>query len=112
MSDGMKNTPQRKVVKTHDAYPLRTVAAMTGLTPDLIRAWEKRYAVVAPVRGARGRAALHGGRHCASAAAGSRGGCGESDWRCRRLASSGVGEARGAERPTGRGWEPANAPTA
>ncbi len=27
---------------------------MTGLTPDLIRAWEKRYAVVAPVRGARG----------------------------------------------------------
>jgi DNA-binding transcriptional MerR regulator/methylmalonyl-CoA mutase cobalamin-binding subunit len=27
---------------------------MTGLTPDLIRAWEKRYRVVAPVRGARG----------------------------------------------------------
>jgi DNA-binding transcriptional MerR regulator/methylmalonyl-CoA mutase cobalamin-binding subunit len=27
---------------------------MTGLTPDLIRAWEKRYAVVAPIRGARG----------------------------------------------------------
>jgi DNA-binding transcriptional MerR regulator/methylmalonyl-CoA mutase cobalamin-binding subunit len=27
---------------------------MTGLTPDLIRAWEKRYDVVAPIRGARG----------------------------------------------------------
>ncbi len=39
---------------THDALPLRAVSAMTGLTPDLIRAWEKRYAVVSPLRGARG----------------------------------------------------------
>jgi methanogenic corrinoid protein MtbC1 len=54
MRDGMKNAPRRRLARTHDAYPLRTVAAMTGLTPDLIRAWEKRYAVVAPVRGARG----------------------------------------------------------
>jgi methylmalonyl-CoA mutase cobalamin-binding subunit/DNA-binding transcriptional MerR regulator len=54
MSERMKNTPQLKVIKTHDAYPLRTVAAMTGLTPDLIRVWEKRYQVVAPIRGARG----------------------------------------------------------
>ena len=54
MRDGMKSAPQHKVPRTHDAYPLRTVAAMTGLTPDLIRAWEKRYAVVAPIRGARG----------------------------------------------------------
>ena len=54
MRDGRKNAPQRRVAKAHDAYPLRTVTAMTGLTPDLIRAWEKRYAVVAPVRGARG----------------------------------------------------------
>jgi DNA-binding transcriptional MerR regulator/methylmalonyl-CoA mutase cobalamin-binding subunit len=38
----------------HDSFPLRTVAAITGLTPDLIRAWEKRYGVVAPIRGARG----------------------------------------------------------
>jgi len=44
--------PQRS--PSHEAFPLRTVAAMTGLTPDLIRAWEKRYAVVAPIRGARG----------------------------------------------------------
>ena len=54
MSEGRKGTPRLKVIRTHDAYPLRTVAAMTGLTPDLIRAWEKRYQVVAPIRGARG----------------------------------------------------------
>jgi MerR family transcriptional regulator, light-induced transcriptional regulator len=46
-------TPHR-LGPTHDAFPLRTVAAMSGLTPDLIRAWEKRHAVVAPIRGARG----------------------------------------------------------
>ena len=38
----------------HEAYPVKTVARLTGLTPDLIRAWERRYAVVAPIRGARG----------------------------------------------------------
>lgn len=36
------------------SYPIRTVAKLTGLTPDLIRAWEKRYGVVDPVRGPRG----------------------------------------------------------
>jgi MerR family transcriptional regulator, light-induced transcriptional regulator len=41
-------------VAPHDAFPLRTVSALTGLSPDLIRAWEKRYGVVAPIRGARG----------------------------------------------------------
>jgi MerR family transcriptional regulator, light-induced transcriptional regulator len=39
---------------SHDSLPLRTVSAITGLSPDLIRAWEKRYGVVAPMRGARG----------------------------------------------------------
>jgi len=38
----------------HDAQPLRTVARLTGLSPDVIRAWEKRYGVVRPVRGPRG----------------------------------------------------------
>jgi DNA-binding transcriptional MerR regulator/methylmalonyl-CoA mutase cobalamin-binding subunit len=37
-----------------DALPVRTVARLTGLTPDLIRAWERRYAAVAPRRGPRG----------------------------------------------------------
>lgn len=40
-------------------YPIRTVARLTGLTPDLIRAWERRYGVVEPVRGPRG-ARLYG----------------------------------------------------
>jgi MerR family transcriptional regulator, light-induced transcriptional regulator len=47
-------TKATKRAVPHDAYPLRTVTAMTGLSPDLIRAWEKRYDVVAPIRGARG----------------------------------------------------------
>lgn len=43
----------------HDALPLRTVSRLTGLTPDLIRAWERRYRVVTPRRGPRG-ARLYG----------------------------------------------------
>lgn len=43
-----------KRATTHDAYPLRTVTVMTGLSADLIRAWEKRHQVVTPIRGARG----------------------------------------------------------
>jgi DNA-binding transcriptional MerR regulator len=31
-------------------YPLRTAARLTGLSPDLIRAWERRYGVVEPLR--------------------------------------------------------------
>jgi DNA-binding transcriptional MerR regulator len=50
----VQRTAQRHVAQAHDAFPLRTVATMTGLTPDLVRAWEKRYQVVAPIRGARG----------------------------------------------------------
>lgn len=44
----------RKATQTHDAYPVRTVARLAGLSPDLMRAWEKRYGVVRPVRGPRG----------------------------------------------------------
>ncbi len=39
---------------SHQRYPLATVARLTGLTPDLIRAWERRHAVVTPIRGPRG----------------------------------------------------------
>lgn len=45
---------RRRPPVPHDTLPIRTVASMTGLTPDLIRAWEKRYSVVKPERGARG----------------------------------------------------------
>ena len=34
---------------------MRTVVQRTGLTPDVLRAWEKRYAVVAPTRSAGGQ---------------------------------------------------------
>jgi len=35
-------------------YPLRTAARLTGLSPELLRAWEKRYGVVEPLRTAGG----------------------------------------------------------
>ena len=38
----------------HDSLPLRTVSRLTGLSADIIRAWERRYGVVAPTRGPRG----------------------------------------------------------
>ncbi len=31
-------------------YPLRTAARLTGLSPELLRAWERRYEVVVPLR--------------------------------------------------------------
>lgn len=31
-------------------YPLRTAARLTGLSPELLRAWERRYGVVEPIR--------------------------------------------------------------
>ena len=36
-------------------YPIRAVARLTGLSPDTLRAWERRYTAVAPRRGERGR---------------------------------------------------------
>lgn len=38
----------------HESYPLRTVSRLTGLSADVIRAWERRYGVVKPMRGPRG----------------------------------------------------------
>jgi DNA-binding transcriptional MerR regulator len=35
-------------------YPLRTAARLTGLSPEVLRAWERRYGVVSPVRTAGG----------------------------------------------------------
>ena len=36
-------------------HPMRIVVQRTGLTPDLLRAWEKRYAVLSPTRSAGGQ---------------------------------------------------------
>lgn len=35
-------------------YPIKVVARMTGLSPDVIRAWERRYGAIAPSRAERG----------------------------------------------------------
>lgn len=34
-------------------YPIKAVARMTGLSPDVIRAWERRYGAIAPARAER-----------------------------------------------------------
>jgi len=36
-------------------YPIRAAARLTGLSVDTLRAWERRYGVVEPARGDRGR---------------------------------------------------------
>jgi MerR family transcriptional regulator, light-induced transcriptional regulator len=36
-------------------YPIRAVSRLTGLSVDTLRAWERRYGAVVPVRGDRGR---------------------------------------------------------
>jgi methanogenic corrinoid protein MtbC1 len=43
-----KMTPQANAIAQR--HPMRIVVLRTGLTPDLLRAWEKRYAVVTPTR--------------------------------------------------------------
>jgi DNA-binding transcriptional MerR regulator len=41
---------QRKTDAVEMTYPLRTAARLTGLSPEVLRAWERRYRVVQPVR--------------------------------------------------------------
>ena len=41
-----KRTPQG----TQASYPMRTVCALTGLKPMTLRAWERRYGLIEPVR--------------------------------------------------------------
>jgi len=36
--------------RTETTYPLRAAAKLTGLSPELLRAWERRYGVVEPIR--------------------------------------------------------------
>lgn len=42
------NRPKREAVEL--TYPLRTAARLTGLSPELLRAWERRYGAVEPRR--------------------------------------------------------------
>jgi DNA-binding transcriptional MerR regulator/methylmalonyl-CoA mutase cobalamin-binding subunit len=49
-------TPNRDTTDDGAArHPIRVVAQRTGLTPDVLRAWEKRYGVVKPVRSETGQ---------------------------------------------------------
>ena len=36
-------------------YPIRAVSKLTGIAIDTLRAWERRYGAVTPVRDSRGR---------------------------------------------------------
>jgi DNA-binding transcriptional MerR regulator/methylmalonyl-CoA mutase cobalamin-binding subunit len=45
--------------KPHDAFPVKTAARLTGLSPDVIRVWERRYGAVEPIRQRRGGARLY-----------------------------------------------------
>ncbi|NIM52224.1 MAG: MerR family transcriptional regulator [Gemmatimonadales bacterium] len=45
----------RETGKTEPRHPIQVVARRAGLTPDVLRAWEKRYGVVQPARSPSGR---------------------------------------------------------
>lgn len=45
----------RTPTKTAVTYPIRAVSLMTGVSIDTLRAWERRYSAVTPVRDDRGR---------------------------------------------------------
>ena len=42
--------PNNKESTDRPTYPIRVAASMTGLKPELIRAWETRYAAIRPSR--------------------------------------------------------------
>ncbi|MGE3958835.1 MAG: B12-binding domain-containing protein [Vicinamibacterales bacterium] len=46
---------QLRLMKTSVTYPIRAVSLMTGVSIDTLRAWERRYAAVTPIRDGRGR---------------------------------------------------------
>ena len=49
----MTNTALRETTmqpKSHNLFPIRTVASLTGVNSITLRAWEKRYGLIKPVR--------------------------------------------------------------
>lgn len=42
------------IAKYKDAFPIRTVAALTGINPITLRTWERRYHLIEPVRTPKG----------------------------------------------------------
>jgi MerR family transcriptional regulator, light-induced transcriptional regulator len=49
--DGMETEPGERIA----AHPIGVVSERTGLSPDVLRVWERRYGVVEPVRGGGGQ---------------------------------------------------------
>lgn len=52
----MASIPADAATSAAGQFPIRAVARLTGLSVDTLRAWERRYRAVEPVRGDRGRA--------------------------------------------------------
>jgi DNA-binding transcriptional MerR regulator/methylmalonyl-CoA mutase cobalamin-binding subunit len=52
---GKRCTVQQGIEKPSDGHPISVVVRRTGLTQDILRAWEKRYGAVVPLRTATGR---------------------------------------------------------
>ena len=50
MFAGMPDSPIPIESQTERTYALGAVARLTGLSPDTLRAWERRYGVVEPLR--------------------------------------------------------------
>jgi MerR family transcriptional regulator, light-induced transcriptional regulator len=48
------NSPQRDASPAEEFFPIRTVAALTGVNAITLRAWERRYGVIEPERTATG----------------------------------------------------------
>lgn len=46
----MKRVADVKRDEDEALYPMRVVTRLTGLSPDVVRAWERRYAAIAPAR--------------------------------------------------------------
>lgn len=45
-----RKPPERAGEGSETTYPMRAAARLTGISPDLLRAWERRYRIVEPVR--------------------------------------------------------------
>lgn len=50
----MTKTNLKKITPETELYPIRTVSTLTGVNPITLRAWERRYGLVRPVRTPKG----------------------------------------------------------
>ena len=50
----MAKTTLKKITPDTEFYPIRTVSTLTGVNPITLRAWERRYGLIRPVRTPKG----------------------------------------------------------